>query len=153
MTRLVRSSFAAVALSLTATPMLAAQDADPAALANHMIALCETALGADGLEGAAAESGGRIEAFDFPVEGRDITRSDRALVLPAGEGLSIWLGRRDGQEVCVLGAHDDNLRVVRMAEARLRSEGREVVHNTVNVSFGLFRRGNSVRVVELAAER
>ena len=67
MTRLVRSSFAAVALSLSATPMLAAQDADPAALANHMIALCETALGADGLEGAVAESGGRIEAFDFPV--------------------------------------------------------------------------------------
>ena len=51
-----------------------------------------------------------------------------------------------------MGAHEENLHVVRVAEARLRSEGREVVHTTVNVSFGLFRRGNSVRVVELAAE-
>lgn len=144
-------SLAALALATSGAPALAVQDADPSALAAHMIALCETALGAEGLEGAAADSGGQIEAFDFPVDDRDITRSDRALVLPAGEGLSIWLGRRDGQDVCVMGAHDDNLRVVREVEARLRGEGRNVVHNTVNVSFGLFRRGNSVRVVELAA--
>jgi hypothetical protein len=151
MTRSSCLSFAALALTAFSAPAWAIQDADPNALSNQMIALCETALGPQGLEGAAEEIGVTLADFDFPVDGRDITVSEQALVLPHAEGLSLWTGRRDGETVCVMGAWNDNLRVVREAEARLRAEGRTVVHNTVNVSFGLFRRGNSVRVVELGA--
>ena len=146
-------SFTALALTAFSAPALANDGAEAEALANQMIALCDLALGPQGLEGAAEEIGVALAPFDFPVAERDITVSEQALVLPHAEGLSIWTGQRDGETVCVMGAHDDNLRVVREAEARLRAEGRPVVHNTINVSFGLFRRGNSVRVVELAAER
>ncbi len=146
-------SFTALALTAFSAPALANDGTEAEALANQMIALCDLALGPQGLEGAAEEIGVALAPFDFPVAERDITVSEQALVLPHAEGLSIWTGQRDGETVCVMGAHDDNLRVVREAEARLRAEGRPVVHNTINVSFGLFRRGNSVRVVELAAQR
>ena len=146
-------SFTALALTALSGPALANDGAEAEALANQMIALCDLALGPQGLEGAAEEIGVALAPFDFPVAERDITLSEQALVLPHAEGLSIWTGQRDGETVCVMGAHDDNLRVVREAEARLRAEGRPVLHNTINVSFGLFRRGNSVRVVELAAQR
>ncbi|WP_421860744.1 hypothetical protein [Oceanicaulis sp.] len=145
--------FMALALSLFGAPALAVQDVNPTALAAQMIALCETALGSEGLDGAERDSGGRIEPFAFPVNDRDISLSDRALILPAAEGLSLWLSERDSQPVCVMGAQNDNLGVVREVEARLRAQGRTVAHTTVNVSMGLMRRGNAVRVVELAAER
>lgn len=146
-------SFTAMALIALSAPALASDEAEVEALANQMIGLCDMALGPQGLKGAADEIGVALAPFDFPVAERDITVSEQMLVLPHAEGLSVWTGQRDGETVCVMGAQDDNLRVVREAEARLRGEGRDVVHNTVNVSFGLFRRGNSVRVVELAAER
>ena len=153
MFRAASLSFTALALTAFSAPALANDGAEAEALANQMIALCDLALGPQRLEGAAEEIGVALAPFDFPVADRDITVSEQALVLPHAEGLSVWTGQRDGETVCVMGAHDDNLRVVREAEARLRAEGRPVVHNTINVSFGLFRRGNSVRVVELAAER
>lgn len=146
-------SFTAMALIALSAPALASDEAEVEALANQMMTLCDIALGPEGLEGAAQEIGVSLAPFDFPVAERDITVSDQALVLPHAEGLSVWTGQRDGETVCVMGAQYDNLRVVREAEARLRAAGRPVIHNTVNVSFGLFRRGNAVRVVELAAER
>ena len=143
--------FAALVLSVCSAPALAAE---PDALADRMIALCDAALGPQGLEGAAQDIGATLEAFDFPVADRDITASDQALVLPHAEGLSIWTGMRDGERVCVMGAQDDNLRVVREVEAKLRAEDRNIAHNTVNLAIGFFSRGtSSVRVVELAADR
>jgi len=145
---------AAVSLTALSAPALAADDAEMDALANQMIALCDAALGPQGLEGAAQEAGVTLEAFDFPVADRDITASDQALALPHAAGLSIWTGKRDGETVCVMGAQDDNLRVVREVEAKLRAEDRNIAHNTVNLAFGFFSRGaSSVRVVELAADR
>ncbi len=145
---------AAVSLTALSAPAVASDDAQTEALANQMIALCEMALGSQGLEGAAEEIGVALAPFDFPVAERDITVSEQALVLPHAEGLSIWTGQRDGETVCVMGAQDDNLRVVREVEAELRAEDRNIAHNTVNLSFGFFSRGtSSVRVVELAASR
>ncbi|WP_440958631.1 hypothetical protein ACFELO_00555 [Oceanicaulis sp. LC35] len=145
---------AAVSLTALSAPALASDDAQTEALADQMISLCDAALGPQGLEGAAQEIGATLKAFDFPVADRDITASDRALVLPQAEGLSIWTGMRDGETVCVMGAQDDNLRVVREVEAKLRAEDRNIAHNTVNLAFGFFSRGTaSVRVVELAASR
>ncbi|EAP89391.1 hypothetical protein OA2633_09004 [Oceanicaulis sp. HTCC2633] len=145
---------AAVSLTALSAPALAADDAEIDALANQMIALCDAALGPQGLEGAAQEAGVTLEAFDFPVADHDITASDQALALPHAAGLSIWTGKRDGETVCVMGAQDDNLRVVREVEAKLRAEDRNIAHNTVNLAFGFFSRGaSSVRVVELAADR
>lgn len=146
-------SFTALVLTTLSAPSLASDEAEVEALANQMIALCDGALGPQGLEGVADEIGVALAPFDFPVAERDITVSEQILALPDTEGLSVWTGQREGEGVCVMGAQDNNLRVVREAEARLRAAGRPVIHNTVNVSFGLFRRGNSVRVVELAAER
>jgi len=154
MTRFSMICAAAVSLTALSAPALASDDAETDALANQMIALCETALGPQGLDGAAQEVGATLQAFDFPVADRDITASDRALALPHAEGLSIWTGTRDGETVCVMGAQDDNLRVVREVEAKLRAEDRNIAHNTVNLAIGFFSRGTaSVRVVELAAER
>ena len=87
---------AAVSLTALSAPALAADDAEIDALANQMIALCDAALGPQGLEGAAQEAGVTLEAFDFPVADHDITASDQALALPHAAGLSIWTGKRDG---------------------------------------------------------
>ena len=77
---------AAVSLTALSAPALAADDAEIDALANQMIALCDAALGPQGLEGAAQEAGVTLEAFDFPVADRDITASDQALALPHAFG-------------------------------------------------------------------